>query len=85
VSYSTANKEKKLHVSDIRVSPEESYKMVYQYLHMFEKVDPGTKTSVVFDKEKRLPICTYSPPFPSSQLTLSLYLQPTLFIFSQTT
>ena len=53
VSYSTAIRGKKLAVSDIRACPEESFKMVYQYLYMLEKVNPGTKTSVVLDEEKR--------------------------------
>ncbi|KAL1192481.1 hypothetical protein V5N11_036428 [Cardamine amara subsp. amara] len=53
VSYSTAYRGKQLAVSDIRGSPEESFKIVYSYLYMLEKVNHGTKTSVVLDEGKR--------------------------------
>ena len=39
-----------LAVCDIRGSPEESYKILYSYLYMLEKVNPETKTCVELDK-----------------------------------
>ncbi|XP_018460661.1 protein FAR1-RELATED SEQUENCE 5-like [Raphanus sativus] len=37
-------------VSDIPVSPEESYKMMYSYLYMLKQLNPGTKTCVKLDE-----------------------------------
>uniref|UniRef100_A0A1J3JSW9 Transposase MuDR plant domain-containing protein n=1 Tax=Noccaea caerulescens TaxID=107243 RepID=A0A1J3JSW9_NOCCA len=45
VSYSTALRGKKLHVSDVRGTPEEDYRMLFSYLYMLEQENPGTKTN----------------------------------------
>lgn len=34
-------------------NPKESYSMLYSYLYMLAKVNPGPKTSLVLDEEKR--------------------------------
>ncbi|CAA7058408.1 unnamed protein product [Microthlaspi erraticum] len=49
VSYSTALRGKKLHVSDVRGTPEEGYKMLFSYLYMLEQENPGSKTNVQLD------------------------------------
>ena len=53
ISYATAWRGKNKVVSDLRGSPEESYKMLYSYLYMLEKVNPGTVTSVKVDEENK--------------------------------
>ncbi|CAA7043028.1 unnamed protein product [Microthlaspi erraticum] len=49
VSYSTALRGKRLAVNDVRGNPEEGYMMLYSYLYMLEKVNPGSVTSVKLD------------------------------------
>ena len=51
ISYSTASRGKNLAVSDLHGSPEESYKMLYYYLHMLEKRNDGTTTRVKLDEK----------------------------------
>ncbi|AAF18645.1 F5J5.10 [Arabidopsis thaliana] len=52
-SYSTALRGKMLHVSDVRGTPERSYTMLFSYLYMLEKVNPGTVTYVELEGEKK--------------------------------
>ncbi|XP_024010651.1 uncharacterized protein LOC112086110 [Eutrema salsugineum] len=52
VSYSTALRGKKLAFNYVRGSPEDSNGMLYPYLHMLEKVNLGTVTSVELTAEK---------------------------------
>ena len=42
-----------LHVSDVRGTPERSYTMLFSYLYMLEKVNPGTVTYVELEGEKK--------------------------------
>ncbi|KAG7556797.1 MULE transposase N-terminal all-beta domain [Arabidopsis suecica] len=53
VSYSTANRGKKLAAYDLRGTPDDSYKMVYSYMHMLEKMNQGTVSYVELDEDKR--------------------------------
>ncbi|XP_010507266.1 PREDICTED: uncharacterized protein LOC104783862 [Camelina sativa] len=46
ISYSTALRGKNQAVTDLKGSPEESYKMLRCYLHMLEKVNHGTRSYV---------------------------------------
>lgn len=39
-------------VEDIHGSPKEGYKKLFSHLYMLEKVNPGTKTSLLLDAEK---------------------------------
>ncbi|KAG7553461.1 Zinc finger SWIM-type [Arabidopsis thaliana x Arabidopsis arenosa] len=51
-SYSTALRGKMQHVSEVRGGPEKSYKMLFSYLYMLEKVNRGTVTSVELEEKK---------------------------------
>ncbi|KAG7543365.1 Transposase MuDR plant [Arabidopsis thaliana x Arabidopsis arenosa] len=53
VSYSTANRGKKLAAYDLRGTPDDSYKMVYSYMHMLENMNQGTVSYVELDEDKR--------------------------------
>ncbi|XP_024011260.1 uncharacterized protein LOC112086527 [Eutrema salsugineum] len=53
VSYSTALRGKKLAISEVRGSPEESYQKLYCYLYMLQLVNPGTITSVKLDAKNK--------------------------------
>ncbi|XP_024015028.1 uncharacterized protein LOC112088890 [Eutrema salsugineum] len=53
VSYSTALRGKKLAISEVRGSPEESYRKLYCYLYMLQLVNPGTITSVKLDAKNK--------------------------------
>ncbi|XP_024013049.1 protein FAR-RED ELONGATED HYPOCOTYL 3-like [Eutrema salsugineum] len=53
VSYSTALRGKKLAISEVRGSPEESYRKLYCYLYMLQLVNPGTVTSVKLDARNK--------------------------------
>lgn len=53
VSYSTALRGKNKAVENLRGSPVESYKMLYCYLHMLEKVNLGTVTRVKLDENEK--------------------------------
>ena len=58
VSYATCWRGKQQVVADLRGSPEEGYKRFPSYLHMLEKVNPNTKTSLLLDEKKvQIPIC----------------------------
>nr|AAD25591.1 Mutator-like transposase [Arabidopsis thaliana] len=52
-SYSTVLRGKMLHVSDVRGTPERRNTMLFSYLYMLEKVNPGTVTSVELEGEKK--------------------------------
>ncbi|XP_010445859.1 PREDICTED: uncharacterized protein LOC104728599 [Camelina sativa] len=51
VSYSTAWRGKKQAASEVRGSLEESYKMLYSYMHMLEVVNPETVSCVELDEK----------------------------------
>lgn len=53
VSYSTALRGIKLAISEVRGSPEESYRRLYCYLYVLQMVNPGTVTSVKVDARNR--------------------------------
>ncbi|XP_010480550.1 PREDICTED: uncharacterized protein LOC104759302 [Camelina sativa] len=53
ISYSTALRGKNQAVTDLKGSPEESYKMLRCYLHMLEKVNHGTRSYVHCDENNK--------------------------------
>ncbi|XP_010424785.1 PREDICTED: protein FAR1-RELATED SEQUENCE 8-like [Camelina sativa] len=53
VSYSTANRGKKLAAYDLRGTPEDSFKLVHCYMHMLQTMNPGTISFVELDEAQR--------------------------------
>ncbi|XP_010468591.1 PREDICTED: uncharacterized protein LOC104748685 [Camelina sativa] len=53
ISYSTTLRGKNQAITDLRGSSEDSYKMLYCYLHMLEKVNEGIITRVELDEKER--------------------------------
>ncbi|XP_056852005.1 protein FAR1-RELATED SEQUENCE 4-like [Raphanus sativus] len=53
VSYTTAYRGKRLAANKVRGTPEESYSLLYCYMHVLEQVNPDTITRVVVDEGKK--------------------------------
>ena len=53
VSYTTAYRGRRLAANKVRGTPEESYSLLYCYMHMLEQVNPDTITRVVVDEGKK--------------------------------
>ncbi|CAN7052813.1 uncharacterized protein LOC103853603 [Brassica rapa] len=53
VSYTTAYRGRRLAANKVRGTPEESYSLLYCYMHMLEQVNPDTITRVVVDEDKK--------------------------------
>ena len=53
VSYTTAYRGRRLAANKVRGTPQESYSLLYCYMHMLEQVNPDTITRVVVDEGKK--------------------------------
>ena len=60
VSYSTDLRGKHRAVHDLCGTLEECYKYVFSYLYMLEQLNPGSKTSMLLDGEKRFKYLFFS-------------------------
>ena len=59
-SYHKANRARVLAENAVRGSPDDSYFQLHSWMHMLEKVNPGTHTCVIMNSDNSFKYCFWS-------------------------